>query len=166
MLRTILITLLCIFSIPVTLAADQPVFDSAARLKTFFTTPSERHKLDQRRNSGQYNSNLSNNLSLRAPLKVEMQGVLIRGRRSAVAFVNDGNTLQSQKINDDIFANRKSINTSDFSVRLSARHKHLKLKPGQEWNEHSRKVQERYQIKAPEHKTEGLQAPSLRSILE
>jgi hypothetical protein len=125
--------------------------DDARRLMTFFTTSTERNKLDELRKQGKYNKKSGSRTSgvsiLREPLKVELKGVMIREKGKPVVWVNNGNTLKSNQIDQQIRVKNKNIKKEQLKVSVKVSEKHLNLKPGQQWSESDNKVSDKYQAK-------------------
>ena len=71
---------------------------------------------------------------------------MIRDNGDTVAWVNDTNTLKSNNIDKRIKVNTKNINKNSLKVPLNVDQKYLKLKPGQQWDESVRKVNDKYQL--------------------
>ena len=144
--------------IAVVLFSNTSIVDAANsqdELRTLFTTSSTRHKLDTLREQGKFkNANGQSSAPIfREPLIVKMQGVVIRKGKKPVIFANDNNTLTSQKVTDDIRINPKRLKKKSYKISVSVNQQYIKLKPGQQWDESKRQVQDTYQIKASKNKT-------------
>lgn len=122
--------------------------NSAKELMTLFTSASERVRLDHLRNSGKFDINSDArkmNVSVpREPDKVELKGVMIRGNGKSVVWINDGNTMKSNKIDQKIKVSDRSIKQDDLKVSIKVSQQRLKMKPGQQWNEVDNKVKDKY----------------------
>lgn len=153
------ICLLCFVCISHIAIADD--FEKSDKLRTLFTTPLERNQLDDLRNSGEFdNVKQENAVAIRLqPLKVEVKGVVYREKGNPVVFVNEGNTLKSNKIDDDIRVRSKYVKRKNNKVPLKVNEKSLKMKPGQTWIETEDKVKDNYQTKRPKVETKEA-APS------
>ncbi|MCW8853097.1 MAG: hypothetical protein OQK76_04400 [Gammaproteobacteria bacterium] len=120
---------------------------SINELKTFFTTSSERSKLNEMRRSGNFGAkqpDARSSISIE-PKKVKVRGVMMRENGEPVVWVNEGSTLKSRKI-DDISVNTRRIKPA-ASIPLRINNRHLTMKPGQEWTESSNKIKDSYQTK-------------------
>lgn len=157
------IILFFIIFIPSVLSASE--FDSVTQLKKLFTTEYERDELDRLRNSGKYNKKSANtsSISFREPVKIKMQGIVQRKNKKPVVFINDSNTLHSSNINNEIIVSETRIKANKVPVRINQQS--LKLKPGQQWNESSRKTQDNYQIKESIQKPDGLTQKPFSGII-
>ena len=135
------------------LAAD--TLDSQANLRTLFTTSHVRNQLDQFRQQGKFDSVQSESSIriLRKPAIVKMQGVVIRQNAEPVVFVNESNTLKSPQVNDEVYVNTLKVKKQEYQVPARVAGQNIKLKPGQQWNETDRQVQDNFQIKPPKPKT-------------
>ena len=123
-------------------------YASIDELKTFFTSSSERSKLNEMRRSGKFGKQQSDSgisVSIE-PKKVKVRGVMIRENGDPVVWVNQGSTLNSQKIDNDIRVNTRRIKSTE-SVPVKVNNRYLKMKPGQEWVESSNKIKDSYQTK-------------------
>ena len=134
-------------------------YAKASSLKTLFTTSLERQQLDKLRNSGAYDQkkeDVSGSVVLRPPLKVEMKGLMIREKSQPVVWINQGNTLKSSKIDQDIKVNVKNIKQESLKVPVRVNSKYLTMRPGQQWNESENKVKDKYQIKESNPAPDGV----------
>ncbi len=136
------------------LAADN--LDSQTNLRTLFTTSQVRNQLDQLRDQGKFDNikNESPSIILRDPAVVKMQGVVIRKNTKPVVFVNDANTLKSPRVSDEVYVNTAKVKKQEYQIPARVYGKKIKLKPGQQWSETRRQVQENFQIKPPKPKTD------------
>jgi len=126
--------------------------DSQEALRTLFTSSHTRQQLDKLREQGKFDkhqqapsASIFNN-----PITIKMQGVVFKGDTKPVVFVNDGNTLKSLNINDEIVISNENISKNAYHVPVRVNQQSLKLKPGQQWSEVDPYVQDSYQIKPPE----------------
>ncbi len=115
-------------------------------LQKFFTTKLVRKKLDLKREQENIkpSSHNKNNLNQPEPISINMQGVVIRKHHFPIVFINDRNTIKSQKISDGITVKIKSNINSDYSVPLLINNKTIKIKPGQHWDEHTQRITKNY----------------------
>jgi len=128
------------------------ISDSAKRLRTLFTTPLERKKLDELRKAGEFDKaggQSSGAAIIREPLKVEVKGIVYREAHKPVVFVNKGNTMKSQKIEDGVSVRPAGLKKGRLKVPVRVYQKTLSMKPGQYWTETDKKVRDNYQIKQP-----------------
>ncbi len=131
-------------------------YDSINSLQTLFTTSYERIQLDSQRNSGRYITDSGSLLdAIKPPLTVQMQGILIQGKKIPIAFINDQSTLNTNKLDNNIQALPDATSTRSYSVPVRAKSQHIKLKPGQQWRESDKKVHDAFQISAAKQKTDG-----------
>ena len=124
--------------------------DSVERLRTLFTTPLERKKLDDLRKTGQFDgktNQATGQAIIREPLKVEVKGIVFRDKQKPVIWVNDGNTLKSHKIEDGVKVRTSGVKKSKLKVPVRVFQQTLSMKPGQQWSETDPRVQDKYQIK-------------------
>ena len=131
-------------------------YDQASELKTLFTTPVERQRLDNRREAGEFENNQQESsapLIRQQPLKVEVKGVMFREKGNPVVWVNEGNTLKSKRINDDIRVRTKYVKQKNLKVPVQVNSRSLRMKPGQVWLETDGKVKDKYQIEVTKFKT-------------
>ncbi|MCW9012525.1 MAG: hypothetical protein OQL06_01985 [Gammaproteobacteria bacterium] len=143
-----------LFVLPSVVSAGET--DQITQLRTLFTTPLERKKLDELRNAGQFDNKQNQQTGapvIRAPLKVEVKGVVFRDKQKPVVWVNEGNTLKSQTIEDGIRVRTSGVNKNRLKVPVKVFQKNLSMKPGQQWTEADRIIQDKYQIKRPEIET-------------
>lgn len=134
-------------------------FESSANLKTLFTTPLERKQLDEMRDSGKFSKQQGNDnpaSSIHLPLTIDVRGVVIREVGKPVVWVNDGNTLKSEKIDDSVRVRIEYINSEPVSIPVRVNQKTLKMKPGQQWQEFDSKIKEKYQIKEEKSLLSGI----------
>ena len=144
------VSCLSLFSIKIVNAAE---YEQAKRLRTLFTTPLERKKLDELRNKGQFDVNRQtedDGTVIRPPLTVEVKGLVLRDNKKPVVWVNEGNTLKSQKIEDGVRVRSSAVNRNNLKIPVKVYQKHLTMKPGQQWTETDGKIRDIYQIKQPE----------------
>lgn len=137
--------------------AFSELLDTQKNLRTLFTSPHVRRQLDLQRQQGKFDnaSQASSTIILHKPITVKMQGVVIRKNKKPVVFVNDGNTLKSPKINNEIIVGAKKTNKKIYKVPVRVNQKSIKLKPGQQWNESDKEVKDSYQIKPIKIKTDA-----------
>jgi len=62
---------------------------------------------------------------------------------------NDGNTLSSRVINDELIVKTKQIKRKKYIIPVRVVNKTIKLKPGQQWNETDQKTQDNYEVSKP-----------------
>lgn len=133
------------------LSAVSSDHDGVERLMTFFTTTTERNKLDEMRTTGGFDKNteLKSDASFfkGSPNKIELKGLMIRGKGKPVVWVNKESTIKSNKIDPQISVQIKSINKEKLKVPINFSQKKLILKPGQQWNETNSKVNDSFQMK-------------------
>mgnify|MGYP000182555188 CR=1 FL=1 len=122
-------------------------------LRTFFTSKQERIQLDKMRSSGKYSTKSGGVSILREPLKVKMQGIVLRDGKKPVVFVNDENTLKTNQLSNDLTVRDYKINKQAYKIPVSINQQGVTLKPGQQWDESSRKVEDTYRIKESNHTT-------------
>lgn len=140
--------------------------NSQSDLQTFFTTKSERQQLNALRNSGAYSDDKKPMSGITfTPLTVEMQGVVIRDSKKPVVFVNNENTLKTQHLSNDVTVRDHKIKKPSYTVPLRVKGEALKLRPGEQWQESDRKVQDKYQIKATNEKPDGMDIKSQIEII-
>lgn len=141
-------------------------YDSSSRLNTLFTTPQQRTQLDNLRDSGRYMGNPAAGITTaQTPVTVKMQGVLIHGKRTAIAFVNDQNTLRSVSLENNIRVDVKKIKAADYTVPVQVNNIPLKLRPGEQWNESKRQIKDSFQIKSNKAETSGLNNQNQSEII-
>jgi len=138
-------------------AAFSELLDTQKNLRTLFTSPHVRRQLDLQRQQGKFDkaAQTTSTITLRKPITVKMQGVVLRKNKKPVVFVNDGNTLKSSKINNEIIVGAKKTNQKIYKVPVRVNQKSVKLKPGQQWNESDKEVKDNYQIKPIKIKTDA-----------
>ena len=116
-------------------------------LRTFFTAKQTRTQLDDLRSSGKYSKNSGSASILREPAKVKMQGVVIRDGKTPVVFVNNENTLKTHHLSNEVTVRDHKIKKQDYKISVRVNQQGVTLKPGQQWDESSRKVEDSYRIK-------------------
>jgi len=143
-------------------------YASSQQLGTFFTSPGVRHQLNQQRDSGKYdlNSDKKSFGILHEPLKIKMQGVVIRDNKNPVVFVNDSNTLKSTSVNSQIKVKTTKVKSETVTVPVKVSGHSIKLKPGQQWNESDRKTRDNYQIKVAKDKPDGIATDIISKIID
>jgi len=129
---------------------------SVDNLRTFFTSKQERAQLDQLRSAGKYTNGSSGTSMLQEPVKVKMQGVVIRKGKTPVVFVNDENTLKTHHLSNDVTVRDHKIKKQGYKIPVRVNQQGVTLKPGQQWDESSRKVEDTYRIKQSKDKPEGV----------
>lgn len=135
-----------LFSAGLAQAADQPSINQLERL---FTTPMERAQLDakrRRKDPGNEQQTETHPGVVVPPAQVELKGIMIRDGAPNVAWVNDGNTLKSRRIDERIRVNPESISKNE-QVPVFVNGQKVRLKPGQVWNEFDQDIQDKYEIK-------------------
>lgn len=120
-------------------------------LKTFFTSAGERSKLDELRASGAFDKKfksgvMPDNASSQTS-KIEMKGIMIKKNGDAVVWVNEANTLKSNRINQQITVKKHSANKGRINVSIQSNNKKMKMKPGQQWNTRDGLLNDTYQVK-------------------
>ena len=146
MIRLLISSTLLYFMLTTCLQAEN--YASINELKTFFTTSSERSKLDEMRRAGKLSKKQADTgISIPVePKKVKVRGLVIRENGEPVVWVNEGSTLKSHKIDNDIKVNTRRIKpAARISVKVNNRQ--LMMKPGQEWTESSNRIEDSYQTK-------------------
>jgi len=138
-----------------------PVFSYAEiapvdNLRTFFTTKQIRTQLDSQRSSGKYSNNTNNASILREPAKVKMQGIVIRDGKTPVVFVNNENTLKTHHLSNDVTVRDHKIKKQGYKIPVRVNQQGVTLKPGQQWDESSKKVEDTYRIKQTKDKPDGV----------
>ncbi|VAW56450.1 hypothetical protein MNBD_GAMMA07-511 [hydrothermal vent metagenome] len=126
--------------------------DSQNNLRTLFTSASIRAQLDKQREQGKFiiqDQLASSSSIIRKPITVKMQGLVLRKKKLPVVFINDGNTLSSRVINDELIVKTKQIKRKKYIIPVRVVNKTIKLKPGQQWNETDRKTQDNYEVSKP-----------------
>lgn len=139
--------------------AQAKEFESSDNLKTLFTTPIERKHLDEMRNSGYFSKQQDTNKSqssIRMPITVDVRGIVIREVGSPVVWVNNGNTLKSETVDEGVRVRTEYIKTEPVSIPVRINQKTLKMKPGQQWQELDSKIREQYQIKDENSEPSGV----------
>jgi len=118
-------------------------------LRTLFTTPDERDLLNKLRMKGKFESQKHNESVAKShkPVMVKMQGVVIRKEQKPVVFVNDLNTLKSQKFNNGVVVKSRTEIKENYIVPVSINDYKIRLKPGQQWSELKKIVKETYMAK-------------------
>ena len=144
-----LLSLICVMLLLSTTAHGEAL-EKQNNLRTLFTSNHVRNELDKQRNSGKFDNiqQQSTTAVVREPVTVKMQGVVIRQNQKPVVFVNDSSTLNSATINDEIRVNPKRVKKKNYKVPVRVNQSHIKLKPGQQWNESDKQVQDNYQIRS------------------
>ncbi|MCW8955428.1 MAG: hypothetical protein OQL09_00970 [Gammaproteobacteria bacterium] len=135
-------------------------YKDVSNLKTLFTTPSERQKLNEMRNSGFYakKDNSNNKISIfKEPLQVKVDGVLLRGNSAPVVWVNGKSTLKTNRIDEEIRVRKNRISEDNIKVPVKVMNKTLVMKPGQVWTESRPEVVEDYQTKAVKKPLDGVE---------
>jgi len=126
---------------------------SPENLRTFFTTKQVRTQLDELRSSGKYSNDLSSTSMLRKPVKVKMQGVVIRKGKTPVVFVNDENTLKTHHLSNDVTVRDHKIKKQGYKIPVMINQQGVTLRPGQQWDESSKKIEDSYRIKQSKQAT-------------
>lgn len=168
---TIISRILLIYNLGLSLllADSQVTYDNDQNLKTLFTSPAERRQLDQLRNSGHFLTSTPSQASstfFKAPLKVELQGVVIRGNKQPLVFINNKAYSQDQNSDDNISIAPLTSTSKDYTVKVQANDYPFKLRPGQQWSESDLKIQEKYQIKPAKDKPDGMAEKVVSDILK
>ncbi|RDH82644.1 MAG: hypothetical protein DIZ80_10205 [endosymbiont of Galathealinum brachiosum] len=128
--------------------------DAQSSLRTLFTSSQVRDELDSQRDQGKFKLQQSTSTVIfREPVTVKMQGIVLRENKKPVVFVNDGNTIKSRKVDNEIIVSTKKVSKKAYKVPVRVNQRNVKLKPGQQWNETDRQVEENYRIKPAKEKT-------------
>jgi len=125
-------------------------------LRTFFTAKQVRVQLDQLRSAGKYSNGSSGTSMLQEPVKVKMQGVVIRKDKTPVVFVNNENTLKTHHLSNDVTVRDHKIKKQSYRIPVRVNQQGVTLKPGQQWDESSKKVEDSYRIKQTKDKPDGV----------
>jgi len=125
-------------------------------LRTFFTAKQTRTQLDELRSSGKYSKNSGSASILREPAKVNMQGVVIRDGKTPVVFVNNENTLKTHHLSNDVTVRDHKIKKQGYKIPVRVNQQGVTLKPGQQWDESTRKIEDTYRIKQSKDKPDGV----------
>jgi len=153
--RCMLITVL----LPGCVAAEG--FASSAQLQSLFTTPAERQQLNSMRDAGKYAGGMpvqsSSKPTYRAPLKVEMRGIMIKNGDKPVVWVNQGNTLKSTTIEEGVRVNPQQMDAASKQVPVRIFNRTYRMKPGEVWTETDNRVEDAYQIKPEDSKSDGME---------
>ena len=91
--------LMLLLLVPLTSHAE---ISPSKNLGTFFTSKSLRMQLDDFRSSGKYSIDSAGTPIFTEPLKVKMQGIVIREGKTPIVFVNDENTLKTHHLSNDV----------------------------------------------------------------
>jgi len=147
-MKLIVSLLAIIFSLPLFGASG----DAQNNLHTLFTTPHVRNQLNMQRMLGKFDihKQIHSGAKLHKPITVKMQGVVIRKGHETIVFVNDSNTLKSQKVNDELVVKSRAVLKENYKVPVRINNNHIRLKPGQQWSESNKSVKENYKVKSLE----------------
>lgn len=137
---------------------------SVNNLRTFFTSKQVRIQLDHLRSSGKYSTDSGSASILHQPVKVKMQGVVIREGKTPIVFVNDENTLKTHHLSNDVTVRDHKIKKQGYKIPVRVNQQGVTLRPGQQWDESSRKVEDSYRIKQTNDKPDGV-AEKLHSTI-
>ena len=137
---------------------------SSKNLRTFFTSKPMRMQLDDLRSTGKYTKDPGGLSISIEPVKVKMQGIVIREGKTPVVFVNDENTLKTHHLSNDVTIRDHKIKKQAYKIPIRVNQQGATLKPGQQWDESSRKVEDTYQIKQAKDKPDGV-AEKLHSAI-
>jgi len=123
--------------------------DAQKNLRTLFTTPHVRNQLDMQRMRGKFGIHKQTDSVAKShkPITVKMQGVVIRKGHETIVFVNDSNTIKSQKVNDEFVVKSRAVLKENYKVPVRINNNHIRLKPGQQWSESNKSVKDIYKVK-------------------
>jgi len=116
-------------------------------LRALFTSSSERNQLNKLRKQGKFDDKTLTKLTVRKPITVNMQGVVIRKNHSPIIFINNSNNLKSNYINSGIVVKPRASTNNNYIVPISVNQQIIKLKPGQQWRESDKIIKDSYHIK-------------------
>lgn len=129
----------------------QSELDGPELLRTFFTTQQLRYQLDRLRNQGKYTDKVqAASGAIRKSVKIKLQGTVFRGNKTPVIFINNKNTLQSPILNNQIIIDSAATKRKNYKVPVRVNKVHISLKPGQQWDESKKEVQDSYLINSVE----------------
>lgn len=137
---------------------------SSKNLRTFFTSKPVRMQLDDLRSTGKYAKEPGSASLLIEPVKVKMQGIVIREGKTPIVFVNDENTLKTHHLSNDVTIRDHKIRKQAYKIPIRVNQQGATLKPGQQWDESSKKVEDSYRIKQSKDKPDGV-AEKLHSAI-
>lgn len=161
-----ILSLFLVLQIPLINANQTQINDTDAQLKTLFTSPAERQQLDKQRRSGHYLSRQTGRTTVfNTPQDVKLQGIILRGKKQPIVFINDKNNLNSNQLESHLSV-RPDSTDHQLNVLVNANSKRVKLKPGQQWNESNQQVIEQFQIKPVKPKPEGMAKSLFPDILQ
>jgi len=128
------------------------------QLNTFFTSQPTRSQLNNMRASGKYNEENTNSRVAvsHEPVKVTMQGIVIRKDKTPVVFVNDENTLKTHHLSNDVTVRDHRIKKQQYKIPIRVSQQGVTLKPGQQWDQVTRKVEDTFQTKQGIDEVEGI----------
>ena len=126
----------------------QPLYASdytpLTELDSFFTGSVERQQLDAMRQARLAESNQA--ASLEKVSKLTVKGLVMRNGTKPVVWLNDANTLKKNQL-DNVVVSINGIKKQSSRIPVKINHRHISIKPGQQWDEASGKVEDVYQIK-------------------
>jgi len=125
------------------------------QLSTFFTSPPTRSQLNSMRASGKYDDeNTNSRVSIsREPVTVTMQGIVIRKNKTPVVFVNNENTLKTHHLSNDVTVRDHVIKKQNYKIPIRVNQQGVTLKPGQQWDQINRKVEDTFRTKSDKETT-------------
>jgi hypothetical protein len=161
--RLVVLVLLCACT-PELFAADSKQAD-IRELDRFFTTRAERAELDaMRRSGGSISYSPATGNSRAAPQVIEMKGIMQRERGAPVVWVNEGNTLNSERIDDQISVRAENIGNKSAVINNSGHA--IRLKPGQVWQPDTNTVEEKYRTSVTAPVTKGADSETVAAQTE
>ena len=134
-INPLILVLACATGISLVSGASQADYDDAD-LQKLFTDKKQRAQIDAAR-TGNYSGAGSQQTS-----KISVSGYVTRSDGKSVAWVNNKNTLDSQRI-DDVKIQRSSIGKNK-KVTVSVDGKRKQLKPGEVWHKETGEIVESY----------------------
>jgi len=147
MMKNLYIILILLISPAIQSNEHKGQIDDSDLLRTLFTTEQLRYQLDQLRNQGKYSDKAQARAGgVRKPVKIKLQGAVFRDNKTPVIFINNKSTLQSPVISDHIIIDSESTRRKNYQVPVRINKKYISLKPGQQWDESKKEVQDSYLI--------------------
>ena len=103
-----------------------------SHLETLFTDKQQRAHIDAARSGKNINT------GVRQTSKVSMNGYLTRSDGKSVVWLNDGNTLDGQRVGD-VRVHSSSIGNNK-KVTITVEGKSARLRPGETWHKETGKI--------------------------
>ncbi|MDH5484758.1 MAG: hypothetical protein OEY43_05920 [Gammaproteobacteria bacterium] len=137
---SLLVFFLCIATVQ---ASDYP---GVSGLGTLFTSPMERQQLDAMRLRVLAGGTKDDAAAQAKTSKITVKGLVMRNGSKPVVWVNDSNTMKHNRLGN-VLVRIDGIKQQSTKIPVKISQKNIRIKPGQQWDEGSNRVEDIYLTK-------------------